>query len=314
MIPFKTLLRPAALATTCAFSLICAVPALAGDAPVPLPAQTAAPLPATAPVRPALWKVSDADTTIWLFGTIHILPGDIDWYEGPIAKAFEQSSELVTEIPIDKTQDAQGVILEKSQRKDGKALRDTLDDKQRAAYDAAMGSIGLPPQVFDKNDTWFAALMLTLIPLKTSGYNLESGVDTQVGEKAKARGMQNDALETPEYQISLFDTLPDDTQRRYLGEVIEALPTVKSDIDAMVEDWKAGKPEELAKLLNEQEDDPHLREVLLTHRNENWAKWLKARLDKPGTVFVAVGAGHLAGQGSVQEQLERIGVKSQRVQ
>lgn len=310
MIPLKMLFRP----SLCALSFMLAFPAMAEDAPTPLPAQTAAPLPATPPARPALWKVADKDTTIWLFGTIHILPENIDWYEGPIARAFEDSGELVTEIPIDKTQDSQAVILQKSLRQDGKALRDTLDDKQRAGYDKAMGSIGLPPQAFDRNDTWFAALMLTLIPLKASGYNLESGVDTQVGEKAKARHMRNDALETPEYQISLFDTLPDDTQRRYLDEVVQALPTVKSDIDAMVADWKAGKPEELAKLLNEQEDDPQLREVLLTHRNENWAKWLKARLDKPGTVFVAVGAGHLAGRGSVQEQLERVGIKSQRVQ
>lgn len=280
----------------------------------PLPAQTAAPVPALPTARPALWKIADQDTTIWLFGTIHILPESIDWYEGPVAKAFEDSSELVTEIPIDKTREAQGTILEKSLREDGKALRDTLSEKERTAYDAAMGVIGLPPQTFDRNDTWFAALMLTLIPLKESGYNLESGVDNQVGEKAKARHMRNEALETPEYQISLFDTLPEETQRRYLDEVVKALPTVKSDIDSMVAEWKAGKPEELAKLLNEQEDDPKLREVLLTNRNQAWAKWLKARLDKPGTVFVAVGAGHLAGQESVQDQLERIGIKSVRVQ
>lgn len=305
MTALKTCLRSA----TCALTLLSAVPAFA-DSPVAPAVVVATP----AHARPALWKVADEDTTIWLFGTIHILPENVDWYAGPIASAFDASSELVTEIPIDKTQDSQGVILQKSLREDGKVLRDTLGEKERTAYDAAMGSIGLPPQTFDRNDTWFAALMLTLIPLKVAGYNLQSGVDNQVGEKAKARHMQNEALETAEYQISLFDTLPEDTQRHYLDEVIKALPTVKSDIDAMVADWKAGKPDELAKLLNEQEDDPKLREVLLTNRNQAWAKWLKARLDKPGTVFVAVGAGHLAGQDSVQDQLAGLGIKSERVQ
>lgn len=295
----------------CMLALFSAPPLLAKDnTRVAAPAQ----VQAASPARPALWKVADHDTTIWLFGTIHILPESINWYAGPVAKAFEASNELVTEIPIDRTQDSQSVILTKSAREDGKALRDTLDPKARAAYDAAMASVGLPSQAFDRNDTWFAALMLTLIPLKVAGYNLESGVDNQMSEKAKARHMNNQALETAEYQISLFDTLPEETQRRYLDEVVKALPTVKSDIDAMVADWKAGKPDELAKLLNEQEDDPKLREVLLTQRNQNWAQWLKARLEKPGTVFVAVGAGHLAGAGSVQEQLARIGVKSKRVQ
>lgn len=305
MTALKTWLRPA----VCALALLSALPALAEDA-----APVSAEAPAAAAVRPALWKIADKDTTIWLFGTIHILPGNADWYAGPIARAFDESNELVTEIPIDKVQDSAGIIMQKSLREDGKALRDTLSDKERTAYDAGMTSIGLPPQAFDKNDTWFAALMLTLVPLKVAGYNLESGVDTQLGDKARARHMENEALETPQYQISLFDTLPEKTQRNYLDEVVGALPTIKSDIDAMIAAWKAGKADELARLLNEQEDDPKLRKVLLTDRNKTWAKWLKERLKKPGTVFVAVGAGHLAGEDSVQDQLAHIGIKSVRVQ
>ena len=306
MIPIKTCIR----ATACALALFSSIPALARNA-----APAAAPVLAAPTARPALWKIADGGTTIWLFGTIHILPENVDWYSGPVAKAFDASSELVTEIPTDRTtQDSQGMILQKSLREDGKILRDTLSNKERSAYDAAMTSIGLPPQAFDKNDAWFAALMLTLIPLKEAGYNLESGVDAQVGQKAKLRHMENEALETPEYQISLFDTLPEETQRRYLDEVVKALPTVKPDIDSMVAAWRVGKAEELARLLNEEEDDPKLREVLLINRNQAWAKWLKARLEKPGTVFVAVGAGHLAGQGSVQDQLEHIGITPVRVQ
>ncbi|WP_157081139.1 TraB/GumN family protein [Novosphingobium naphthalenivorans] len=305
MTTMKTLLRGAA----CALALFSTLPAIADDAVPAAPAVESA-----APASPALWKVADDDTTIWLFGTIHILPQNVAWYAGPIAKAFDASSELVTEIPIDKAQDSQAAIMQKSLREDGKALRDTLDDKERTAYDAGMTSIGLPPQAFDKNDAWFAALMLTLIPLKVSGYNLESGVDTQIGAMAKARQMENTALETPEYQISLFDDLPQATQRRYLDEVLEALPTVKTDIDAMVTAWKAGKADDLARLLNAQEDDPDLRKVLLTNRNAHWAKWIEQRLKQPGTVFIAVGAGHLAGQGSVQDQLAQDGIASERVQ
>ena len=48
---------------------------------------------------PALWKVADDDTTVYLFGTIHALPEGKDWYSGTIAKAFDASGELVTEIP-----------------------------------------------------------------------------------------------------------------------------------------------------------------------------------------------------------------------
>lgn len=300
-------------AAACALALLPALPACAQQEPQrpTAPTETAAPANVA---RPALWKVSDEDTTIWLFGTIHILPEPVDWYAGPVAVAFDKSAELVTEIPIDQNDQAAAIIVDASKRSDGKTLRATLPDKQRAAYEAGMTSLGLPPQQFDAEDTWFAALMLTLIPLSKAGYNTETGIDSQIAKKARARQMPNEAFETAKYQINLFESLPEATQRSYLGEVLHALPTVKNDIDAMVASWKAGDAELLAKLLNEDESDPQMRKVLLTDRNAAWATWLKARLEKPGTVFVAVGAGHLAGPGSVQDRLAKAGVTSTRVQ
>lgn len=292
-----TKLKTALRAFLCALAMLPALPAAAAE-----------------PAAPALWKVADADTTIWLFGTIHILPGDVAWYAGPVAAALDGSSELVTEIAIDQTQDSQTVITARSRREDGRTLRDTLSPTERAAYEAGLASIGLPPEAFDANDAWFAGLMLTLIPLRQAGYNLESGVDTQVAKIAQERDMANHALETADFQIGLFDSLPEKVQRRYLMQVLEALPQVKEDIGKMLSAWQAGEADRLARLLNEEEDDPKLRKVLLTGRNKAWAKWLKARLKQPGTVFVAVGAGHLAGKGSVQDQLARRGIKAARVQ
>ncbi|WP_232492231.1 TraB/GumN family protein [Novosphingobium kaempferiae] len=294
-------------AATCALFVLPALPAYAEPEAVAV----AAPAPV---VTPALWKVADKDTTIWLFGTIHVLPGQVDWYRGPIAAAFDASQELVTEVRMDETAQSQDVILRMSRRDDGKTLRETLAPAEQQAYDTALSGLGLPTTAFDANDAWFAALMLTLIPLKTAGYSTETGIDQQVATRAKARHLTNEAFETVEYQIGLFDKLPEPTQRAYLGEVLEALPSVKADVDAMVAAWKTGDAEHLAELLNEDESDPLVRKVLITDRNVTWAKWLKARLKKPGTVFVAVGAGHLAGPGSVQDQLAASGIRSQRVQ
>lgn len=280
--------------------------------PASFAAAQAAPAPGAA--RPALWKVADKDTTIWLFGTIHVLPQPVDWHTGPVAKAFDSAQELVTEIPIDTTAQAPGAILEKAKRQDGKSLRDTLSPGDRGAYEAALTAIGLPASAFDNDKAWFAALMLTLIPLRNAGYNTETGIDAQVAARAQARRMLNRPLETVAYQIGLFDTLPETTQRTYLGEVVKALPDVKGDVDAMVAAWKAGDAEHLAKLLNEDESDATIAKVLITDRNVAWAKWLQARLAKPGRVFMAVGAGHLAGPGSVQDQLAAAGMTVTRVQ
>lgn len=310
-----TFFKTPCLAAATALGLVlsasaCAQTPAASSAPAtPVATEAAPPL-----AHPALWKVADEDTTIWLFGTIHILPEKVAWYAGPIASALDGSGELVTEIPIGETAQSQGVIMAKGGREDGKTLRETLSADQRARYEEAMTGLGLPVAMFDGNDAWFAALMLTMVPLQLGGYNLADGIDTQVAEKARTLNLTNEALESADYQINLFENLPQETQNSYLDEVVKSLPSTKSDIDSMVAAWEKGDADALAALLNEQEDDPVMRATLLTNRNEAWAAWLKQRLDKPGTVFVAVGAGHLAGAGSVQDQLARLGISTERVQ
>jgi uncharacterized protein YbaP (TraB family) len=83
----------------------------------------------------------------------------------------------------------------------------------------------------------------------------------------------------------------------------------------MVKAWSEGDADRLAALMNESmKDDPALAERLLYARNRNWAQWIDDRLDQPGTVFMAVGAGHLAGKESVQDALATRGIQSVRVQ
>ena len=270
---------------------------------------------AVAPVavnaKPALWKVSDKDTTIWLFGTIHILPAGITWYSGPIAKALEGSDTLVTEI-VDPSDPAVQARVAQIALSDPPAnLREKLPAKERAQYEAAMASLQLPVAAFDANDPWYAAVALSTLPLMKQGFGTMNGAEALLIAKAGAK--PHIGLETAESQLGLFDSLPQDTQVRYLGEVLKDLPKVNEEVRAMVEAWKAGKADDLARLMNEDESDPLLMKVLLVDRNKAWAKWIEDRLKKPGTVFVAVGAGHLAGKDSVQAQLAADGVKAKRV-
>lgn len=271
---------------------------------------------AAAPVRavPALWKIADEDTTIYLFGTIHILPEATDWYSGPVAKALDSSQLLVTEAIIDSPAELQKEFLTRAVRTDGTTLRQSLPADERAALERAAAQIGIPAAALDPFKPWYAALLLSTLPMHQAGYKADNGVEAQIEVLAKAHGLKREALETPAYQIGLFDGLPADAQRQYLNDVLEQLPTMREDLAKLVAAWKAGKPEELAELLNADETDARVRKALLVDRNGAWAKWLKARLEAPGTVFVAVGAGHLAGQDSVQDQLAADGIATTRLQ
>lgn len=264
--------------------------------------------------RPALWKVADADTTIYLFGTIHLLPPGIEWYSGPVAQAFEASDVLVTEIPELTAGETQEVVVRRAILPKGKSLRSGMRKKELAKFDTALMGFNLPLNAFDTYKPWYAAVILSTLPLQQRGFDLANGVEAQLAARNKARGAPRIGLETLDYQLGLFDGLSPKVQKEYLLAVVDALPTIDTEVGKIVSAWSAGDAEGLAGLMNADQEDPAMMQALLTNRNKAWAQWLKARLDAPGTVFVAVGAGHLGGKDSVQEYLARGGIVSQRVQ
>ena len=282
-------------------------------------AQTAAPAPTLKevppqPLHPALWAVKDADTTIYLFGTIHALRPGMTWFNGPVAQAFGESSTLVTEIADVGGSDVAQALLGNAMLPAGKSLRGMMNEADRTAYDAALQQAGIPLAALDRFKPWYAAVVLSSLPLLRAGFKLEEGVEIQLAAKAKATAKSQEALETAAYQLGLFDSLPQPNQLAYLRQVVDNLPQVTAQIDTIIGEWGKGDAKALADSMNAEENDAGLTEMLLTRRNKAWAQWIKARLEKPGTVFVAVGAGHLAGPGSVQDQLAAVGVGSTRVQ
>ena len=282
----------------------CATPA------TPAPSATVAP----APAGPALWKVADEDTTIYLFGTVHALPEDVDWLRGDIAAALGEADEFVTELPIGAGSDpaTQSAIDRKAKLPEDASLRDLLDPQQRATYEEALGTLGMPPAEFDSYEPWFAAMTLNLIPLLKAGYSPESGVEQVLA--AQAEGKSFAALETLEQQIDVFDGMPMDAQIAYLVALSEGIANVVPLLDEMVVEWAAGDVDALAALMTRGYADPVLFERLLYRRNRVWAEWIETRLDTPGTVFVAVGAAHLAGENSVQDYVAARGLSTDRVQ
>lgn len=284
--------------------------ALALSASMPIRAETET----TPPIAPALWVIADKDTTIYLFGTIHALPQGIDWFKGVVADTFAASDTLVTEVAVKDDTAMQSLVFKLAALPKGASLREQMLPERRAAYDKALVDFSIQPAMLDHFEPWYAAIALSTLPLMQQGLSPANGVESSLAKEATARKMPQLGLETVEYQLGLFDGLPADVQQRYLGEVIDQLPKLREEIGAIITAWKAGNADELAQLMNFAESDPAFAEIMLTGRNRTWAKYLDDRLDQPGTVFVAVGAGHLAGKGSVQEQLAARGIGTARIQ
>lgn len=282
------------------------------SAPSPAPAATSS--PATVDADPALWVVKDKDTTIYLFGTIHVLKPGLSWFDDGVKKAFDSSDELVLEMVQPDQATMQNIVLSKAYSLSGPTLTERLPEADRGNYLKAMNSLGIPPAAFDRAQPWFAATNLSLLPLMKLGYDPKSGPETVLTEAAATEKKAIEGLETPEQQIGYLAGLPEKVQMAFLELTLKDLPKTEETMNGMVAAWSRGDPDALAKFMNDGLDDlPELAKTLLFDRNARWAQWIKARLDKPGTVFVAVGAGHLAGRQSVIDQLRTLKIKAKRV-
>ena len=277
----------------------------------PLAAKT----PATA--KPALWKVADKDTTIYLFGTIHLLPKGTTWRTAKFDKAAASSSALVIETIIDEANPAAaiGAMMKLAVSPNLPPILDRVAPAKRPALAAMIARSGMPAGVLDKLETWAGGMILLGVTFKDLGLEPSSGVETALRSEFKAAAKPIDQLETNAEQFGFFDTLPEAAQRKFLESVTDDPAKGRAMFAEMLDVWTRGDVKAMGESFNrELKDSPELRENLLRKRNANWNGWVQRRMQQPGTVFVAVGAGHLSGSDSVISMLEKSGYKVKRVQ
>ena len=266
---------------------------------------------------PALWTLGDDDTTITLFGTVHAMRPEVDWFHGPVRDAFDTADEIVLELVAGDPAEEQATVMDLAVDPAGRELRSRLGEAERARYEAALRSLGMPIDALDPFEPWMAFVTLAVVPLMQAGYDPELGVDRTLQDAAREDDKTVTGLETTRRQLGFFDSMSEALQLDMLNgtvEELEALPGMLREVEAL---WSEGRVEELGELMREMMtgfgDSDELVEVLLTARNEAWADWVVERLARPGEVFLAVGAGHLAGDGNLRELLRARGHEIERV-
>jgi uncharacterized protein YbaP (TraB family) len=267
--------------------------------------------------RPALWEVSDHDTTIYLFGTIHLLPRNSSWRTQKLDDAMTRSQTLVLETLIDSANPQQlaAVMASMGFSSGLPPITDRVPAGKRAALDAAIAKTRIPRPIFDRMETWAAAFTLLGVQFQTLGVEGEQGVEAVLRRSFAAAGKPVGQLETNGEQLAFFDRLPEGAQRQLLEGAIENPKEMRVKFDQMLQAWLAGDVKAIARTFNEDlQSSPELKAALLTRRNVNWSRWIEQRMAQPGTLMVAVGAGHLAGDVSVQRYLESRGYRVRRLQ
>jgi uncharacterized protein YbaP (TraB family) len=254
-----------------------AVPSQA--APMP-----AIPAPSLVRATPALWEIRDADTTIYLFGTFHTLDNRTVWFGDKVREAFDRSGELMLETVVP----------------DPAAIRAAAHNQ--VTETSADGTRKLKP--------FIAQTQAVVSHGRTQGLSIDHGADTVLRRVAEDVGKPVGGLERFEDQLGMLANIPSSPS----ASLQTASPATAITVSDLLGAWKTGNTGAFSTMLAGFEaKSPAAYRMLIADRNARWGQWIANRLDHPGTVFVAVGTGHLAGKDSVQQWLATRGIATTRV-
>ena len=265
--------------------------------------------------HPALWQVKSGNSTIYLFGTVHVLPNDTDWHFPTLNQALAQSQTLYLELTDDDQANMSALVMRYGLDTEH-PLSTQLSESDNTALTRAAQVAGLPggAATLQPMKPWLAALTLTVAPLMKAGLDPAEGVDKQLKLQMTTAGKPVRGLETAEQQIQFLADMPNALQLAFLRDTLRDADKDVAELRSLVDAWKHGDVAAIAKLENDElkTEEPALYQELLVQRNTAWAAKIKDMLKQPGTVFVAVGAAHLAGPDSVQAQLAKLGIAVQQ--
>ena len=244
--------------------------------------------------EPAMFAVRDADTTVYIFGTFHALDGGSDWFRDEVQSAFEQSGELILETLI-----PEAPVL-------GAAGPPTVQQQQ------------FRPLSVTPSASFLATTRLAINAGRAEGMSVGNGADMVLRRAAEVTGKRIEGLETLESQLAMFTRMPAAplAPPRAGAPVDEGSPVeaLSRSMVKMQAAWKHGDQSIFVHMLGQlKAASPDTYRMMFTERNGRWADWIGARMQTPGTVFVAVGAGHLAGSDSLLVRLAERGLESQRL-
>lgn len=289
-------------------------------------AETRATTAITSPPVPLLWKVSDADNSVYLLGSFHLLkPSDY-----PLSKdvdaAFADAESLVFEMPPEEMS-SPALAMQMGQaalRGDGTQLNSELPASTTALLDswlkanaAELQKAGMTPQVMQMFEPWFVGLMISVTEMTKQGLDPKLGLDAHLAAKAAAAGKPTAGLETGAQQIAFLDGMGRAEQLQFLAEALSDSRDAKQETAKLHAAWRNGKADVLWQDMAVQmkKEYPDLYQRINVARNDAWVPKIEKRLieSKKDDTLVVVGALHLLGSDGVVEKLRAKGYAVERV-
>ncbi|GAB5536540.1 MAG: TraB/GumN family protein [Rubricoccaceae bacterium] len=256
--------------------------------------------------RPPLFLLEDADSKVYLFGSIHVVPASSLPLPRAIESAFDEVEVVAFELDLDAAEAESSALAHKGIN--GVSVAEALTEDQMKRLDGTLGRLGVPTGAVDTFEPWLVALMLTTFDLQKRGEMAEGGVDRYLFDRAQALGREIIPFETAALQTDVFDGMKLKDQVAYLMSTLDGMDSGEDGYAKLLDTWSSGDDDGLATLMADgTRDTPSLEARLLTDRNRAWVPQVEALLARDQDAMVVVGAGHLVGDNSVVAMLRAAG-------
>ena len=263
-----------------------------------------------------VWAIRGAHNTVYLAGSIHLLPSDDTALPPAFDRAYADAAKLVMEIDLGKFDPLEASVwmMDHGALPPGVKLRQVLGEARYLRVTSAAASLGVPAAGLDSQAPWMVGIELTEAAYTHEGFDPEAGVEEQLVRRAQADGKATAGLETLPEELGGLIALSREDQVRMLDETLDELKDIKSEMADIVTAWRGGDAARLATLLSsEYKAFPTLYRPLVLERNERWLPQIEQLLHAQQNCMVVVGSLHLVGEGGLLEQLRKRGYTARQL-
>lgn len=258
---------------------------------------------------PALWQITDDDTTLYIFGTVHVLKPGTEWLNDEFESVISGADKIYLEVSAKEQQNRQAnqALLKKyGLLPEGQTLSDRLPEETGKRITKALISAGANKAAIQRFKPWLAGLTYASLRFLKLGYNPNAGVEATIIGLAQAKGIPVGGLETMEFQFSIFNSLSKKEAINFVRSTLDESENLEKRMARITSAWIDGNLTALEKLLlQDVKKMPGMAETIFYERNRYWKKKVEGIMAESGQYLVAVGTGHLLGRKSLLALLEK---------
>jgi uncharacterized protein YbaP (TraB family) len=264
-----------------------------------------------------VWAIKGQKNTVYLAGSVHLLPTSDSKLPAAFDKAYGDSAALVMEIDMDdlNPMDAQGLMLEHGMFTGDETLSGVIGQARFEKLQKQVDGMGIPAEALERFQPWMAAMTVEQLQLMKLGFDPSSGVEMQITRHAQGDHKEIAGFETMQEQLGLLANMSMPDQVKFLDMTLEELQEAQSELDDLLGAWRAGNASKLSSMLSEEFGEaPGLYATLISDRNRKWVPQIEKLLKSDKNYMIIVGTLHIVGRNGLLDLLKADGFSAKQLQ